>query len=250
MNTYLPHETLNVYTDALSLVRRILPLIETWPRYHAICDQMERAGESILTNLAIAARRGRTDKGVYHIECSLGSVLECAACLDLAFLKRLIDEAALKSGKESMQSIARMQFGLRKAWRKVVKEDQEPYGTGTGGYFTHESLDVYQRSLDLCRVLESGILMADNRRSRHAKRIDETATSLVLNIAEGNGRFSMLDHGTFIGLAQNAITQLSVYLDLADTDDAAALETARALLRRIAAMLAKLSGFLHQPDLA
>jgi hypothetical protein len=64
MNVYLPHEKLDVYGEALSYVRRILPLVETWPRTHTVCDQMERAGESVLTNLAHAARQRRTDKGV------------------------------------------------------------------------------------------------------------------------------------------------------------------------------------------
>ena len=61
MNAFLPHEKLNVYADALSFVRRIMPQVEAWPRIHAVCDQMERACGSVLTNLAKAARHSRTD---------------------------------------------------------------------------------------------------------------------------------------------------------------------------------------------
>ncbi len=248
MNVYLPHEKLNVYADALVFVRRILPLAEAWPRIHAVCDQLERAGESVLTNLAKAAQQRRTDKGVYHIDCSLGSVLECGACLDVAFVKGLVDEPRLRAEKEALQSIARMEVGLRKSWGSAVQEEGEPYGAGTGGYFSHESLDVYRLSLELCRTLEAGILAAGNRRWRHGKRVDETATSLVLNIAEGNGRFSMLDHGKFIGIAQSAVTILAVYLDLSASGDSVDINPARSLLRRIAAMLARLGGYLHQDD--
>jgi four helix bundle protein len=246
MNVYLPHEKLDVYAEALSYVRRILPVAEAWPRNHAVCDQMERASESVLTNLAHAARQRRTDKGVYHIECSLGSVLECAACLDVAFIKGLIKEPELRFGKESLQRVARMEVGLRQSWCDAVHEEGKTYGAETGGYFPHESLDVYQRSLELCRVLETGILAERGRQDRYARRIDEMTTSLVLNIAEGNGRFSMLDHGKFIGIAQNAVVMLGVYLDLSATGDSLDVEPAKELLRRIAAMLARLGGYLQQ----
>lgn len=248
MNAYLPHEKLNVYAEALAFVRTIQPQVDSWPVAHSVCDQMDRASESILTNLAKAAGRRRTSQGMYHIECSLGSVLECAACLDVAFVKKLIDEPALRVGKKSLQSVARMEVGLRKSWDDAVREEGEPYGVETGGYFSHESLDVYQRSLQLCRLLDTGILTADNRRLRHAKRIDEFATSVVLNIAEGNGRFSRLDHSKFINIAENSTTMMGVYLDLAASSCLVDVEPAKALLREIAAMLAGLKGYLVEDE--
>jgi hypothetical protein len=46
--------------------------------------------------------------------------------------------------------------------------------------------------------------------------VDELSTSLTVNIAEGNGRFSKLDHGTFVSIAEDAGTKLAAYLDLAE----------------------------------
>jgi hypothetical protein len=74
-------------------------------------------------------------------------------------------------------------------------------------------------------------------------------TSLVLNIAEGNGRFSMLDHGKFTGIAQNAVVMLGVYLDVSATGDSMDVKPAKELLRRIAAMLARLGGYLQHDRL-
>lgn len=245
MNAYLPHEKLHVYADALAFLRTTMPLVDAWPRRHAVCDQMERAGESILANLAKAARRRRTDQGVYFIECSLGSVLECAACLDIALVKGLVSDSVVRSGKESLQRIARMEVGLRRSWSDSVREAEEPYEAGTGECFPHESLVVYQRSLRLCRQLEAGVLAGEHR-VRHARRIDETATSLVLNIAEGNGRFPRLDHGKFVQVAGDAAAMLAVYLDLAAAECSEGIEFAKALLREIAALLAGLKGYLSE----
>jgi four helix bundle protein len=44
--------------------------------------------------------------------------------------------------------------------------------------------------------------------------IDETATSMVLNIAEGNGRFAELDHRRFLGISNRATIRLAVLLDI------------------------------------
>ena len=244
MNAYLPHEKLVVYAEALSFAQTMLPLVDTWPASHAIRDQIQRASESILTNLAKAARRRRTNQGIYHFECSLGSVLECAACTDIALVKGLIDESRLQSGKETLQRIARMEVGLRKSWCESVHEEAPSYGNETGTRFPHESLKAYQSSLQPYRVLESVVLGGKNRRHRNAKKLDEAATSLVLNIAEGNGRFSKLDHGKFVGIAEDAGALLAVHLDMAAFSCSVDVMPAKALLREIVAMLAGLKGYL------
>ncbi len=46
---------------------------------HGLRGQFDRAIESVATNLVKAARLRDTDAGVYSIEYSLGSVLECHA---------------------------------------------------------------------------------------------------------------------------------------------------------------------------
>jgi len=73
------------------------------------------------------------------------------------------------------------------------------------------------------------------------RQLDEAATSVVLNIAEGNGRYAELDHHHFLQIAQNSAVKGAVYLDLC-FDRALLVENEAAagkdLLRRISVMLA------------
>src|SRR2546426_4913287 len=43
---------------------------------------------------------------------------------------------------------------------------------------------------------------------------DKSATSLVLNVAEGNGRYSELDHKRFLEIAAASAVKAAAYLDL------------------------------------
>ena len=75
---------------------------------------------------------------------------------------------------------------------------------------------------------------------RLARQIDEAGTCVVLNIAEGNGRFSTLDHHRFLQIADRASVKAVVYLDLAlekGLVDAAGASTGKERLRRVSAML-------------
>jgi four helix bundle protein len=68
--------------------------------------------------------------------------------------------------------------------------------------------------------------------------------SAVLNIAEGNGRFSGPDQAVFYKTAFKATIQSASLVDLATAGgvaDVARAEAGRELLRRIAAMLTALS---------
>ncbi|MBC8870527.1 MAG: four helix bundle protein [Planctomycetes bacterium] len=80
MTQFFPHEKLDVYAHALGFAKTATALIASWPAVMAVSDQLGRATESIVTNLAKAARLRATENGIYCLECSLGSVLECAAC--------------------------------------------------------------------------------------------------------------------------------------------------------------------------
>lgn len=83
MTHFFPHEKLAVYSHALSFAKLAIELVDTWPSQLAVCNQLERATDSIVTNLAKAAKLRATENGVYCLECSLGSVLESAACLEV-----------------------------------------------------------------------------------------------------------------------------------------------------------------------
>lgn len=242
---YFPHEKLDVYRKCLAFARNAASLVDTWPASVSVRDQLDRAVESQITNLARAVQVRGTAKGIYLLECSLGSVLECAACLDVAVLKHLIGDADMRLGKEELRAIARMEVGLRRSWLPALREEAAAsYGDNSGGYFAHESLNVYQRALQLFEELEEHLLTDPSGRPRHLRRIDALATSVVINIAEGNGRFSQLDHGKFIEIAEEAGVKLAAYLDLADLGGTTDVLRSKGLLREVMAMLAGLKGYL------
>ena len=75
---------------------------------------------------------------------------------------------------------------------------------------------------------------------RLCREVDRSATSVVLNVAEGNGRYSELDHRRFLEIAGASAAKAAAYLDLYQQKALPArVETAlgRELLSRIVAML-------------
>ncbi|MBT3295968.1 MAG: four helix bundle protein [Verrucomicrobia bacterium] len=243
---FLAHEQLHVYPKSVAFAEFAGGLIDTWPTRWAVRNQLDRAMESIITNLARSARYQRTDQGIYLLECSLGSVLECAACLDVAQCRKLMGDSEVVQGKGLLQEIARMEVGLRKSWQEPmgVREESAVYAAGEKQFFNHESLDVYQRSLQLHGVLGE-IFTGEKSEHRYARRIDESSTSLTLNIAEGNGRFSKRDHATFADAAEDAATKLSSYLDLVAANWGLDVGQTKSQLREIMAMLEGLKGYLQ-----
>jgi len=66
------------------------------------------------------------------LDYAIGTTLECAACLDLARIKNLIDETGVVCEKEELSQILCMLVGLRRSWSKspqVVREESVEYGT-------------------------------------------------------------------------------------------------------------------------
>ena len=119
----------------------------------------------------------------------------------------------------------------------------EVYRTKKGRLFDHEDLDVYQISLELVAWLESMLVHFSCSADLRTK-LDKSTTSIVLNIAEGNGRFTGADQAKFYETAYKATIQSASLVDLATANggaDVSRVEQGRELLRRIAAMITALS---------
>ena len=243
MRHVLPHEHLKVYEKALAYVRAMAPQVDKWSPSHSVRDQMDRACESMVVNLVKAAYHQRSNLGSYHLECSLGSVLECASCIDVAVIKRLLDNGESEAAKQNLLDVARMEIGLRNSWCPSVREEQETYAGKPQG-FSHETLHVYQQGLHLCELLVTDVLTPNMQQNRIARRVDEASTSLVLNIAEGNGRYSQLDQRQFITVAEEAGIKLAAYLDLLPMSNPESVQSAKSVLHEVMAMLIGLEGYL------
>ncbi len=235
------HENLHVYRHALAFNKLVLGWISQWDRKHAICDQLERAACSIMENIAVACGAFSATK-IRSLEYAAGSTLECAACLDLAGIKDLLDRPSVTTGKSELLRVMNMLVGLRRAWRKEtsgVSEGTVAYGGETQSAFHHERLDLYQVALAAAHDLHSSLAFR-NLVAPSYRRLDELLTSVVLNIAEGNGRFSDAERRRFLGMSNESTVKLAARMDLCcaqgllPPNDVQACKTR---LERVAAMI-------------
>ncbi len=74
----LAHEKLQVYGKAIAFVASASALSGTWGKKHAVVDQLERASESLILNLADSARFGSAPSKLKALDYALGSGLECS----------------------------------------------------------------------------------------------------------------------------------------------------------------------------
>ena len=80
-------------------------------------------------------------------------------------------------------------------------------------YFDHEKLDVYQESIVFCSWV--GDLLSEITSKAAAKdQLDRASTSLPLNIAEGNGKFSDADRSRFLKIARGSALECAACLDV------------------------------------
>ena len=80
-------------------------------------------------------------------------------------------------------------------------------------YFDHEKLDVYQEAITFCGWV--GEFLAEIAVKAAAKdQLDRASTSIPLNIAEGNGKFSAIDRARFLEVARESALECAAYLDV------------------------------------
>jgi len=80
-------------------------------------------------------------------------------------------------------------------------------------YFDHEKLHVYQESLKFIEWI-SGILEKLNIKTSVRDQLDRASVSLVLNIAEGNGKSSIKDRCRFFEIARGSALECAAGLDI------------------------------------
>jgi four helix bundle protein len=255
------HENLKVYQRTLPFNLKVGVWTGQWDNKHAICEQLLRAAGSMLENIAMASAAYSSMK-LRGLDYAIGSSLECAACLDLARIKRLLDTESVDAEKEELSQILRMLVGLRKSWAgsaHVVREGSAEYSTPGEGIdkardkardkdarervlFHHETLDVYTVGIEAATAFCSSETVS--RLSNSAfRRLDELLTSMVLNIAEGNGRFSDADQVRFLGTSHESAVKLAARLDLCVIQALLPEEEVvgwKVLLERVAAMTASM----------
>ncbi|HEX8898474.1 MAG TPA: four helix bundle protein [Chthoniobacterales bacterium] len=106
-------------------------------------------------------------------------------------------------------------------------------------YFDHEKLDVYREAIAFC-AWTGELLNAIAAKAAAKDQLDRASTSIPLNIAEGNGKFSAKDRARFLEIARGSALECAAALDVLIARKLATLdqiESAKDNLVRIVQML-------------
>jgi four helix bundle protein len=80
-------------------------------------------------------------------------------------------------------------------------------------WFDHEKLEVYQEAITFIAWL-SALLETVGRTGDVKDQLDRPATSIPLNIAEGNGKYSQKDRCRFLDTARSSALECAAGLDV------------------------------------
>lgn len=80
-------------------------------------------------------------------------------------------------------------------------------------WFSHEKLDVYQEAIGFVAWI-STILNEATRFGDVKDQLDRASTSIPLNIAEGNGKFTSKDRCRFFDIAHGSALECAAGLDV------------------------------------
>jgi four helix bundle protein len=247
MSAGFAHEKLRVYQHATEFVGWAAGILDHVPEKLAVYDQLDRASISISLNIAEASSRFSATDRCRFFDNARGSALECAACLDVLVAKQLSKGSTVFPGKQALHGIVCMLFGLIRAVSPTrmhedgvdYRADTPPQNPSNQSLFDHEDLRVYQDSLRSVTWFNQ-LLQAIPKSISVWNQLDRSSTSICLNIAEGNGKFTNSDRARFFHTAYGCALRCAAGLDLlaARTDlQNVQTFTGKELLRGIAAML-------------
>jgi len=211
------HEKLDAYQAALELVTWVEELLRDRQRTIAAKDHLWRASESIVRNIVRANSKHTPADRSQTFDVAYGSALESAACLDVLCAWEALETAHAIRGKALLDRIVAMLIGLRSTKGRQVGEPKDTYTVKTDRnaevFFAHERLRVYQSALRFVHwsaaLIQSGPIGLTRGRD-----LDRHCTSVVLNIAEGNGKFSLADRKRFLNIALSSGLQAASSLDI------------------------------------
>ena len=105
----LSFQRLDVYQRAIEFLALVYEIIEQLPRGHADrADQIARAAESVVRNIAEGAGRWSGVDSAKHYKIARGEAMECAASLDVLRIRKLLDEERYHRGIHLLEAIVAM----------------------------------------------------------------------------------------------------------------------------------------------
>jgi len=130
MKTYFDHEKLDVYQEAIAFCGWIGELLSQISAKAAAKDHLDRASTSLPLNIAQGNGKFSTVDRARFLEIARGSALECAACLDVLEVRKLVAAERILPAKERLVRIVNMLMGMLKRFSgrvKFLREDEGLY---------------------------------------------------------------------------------------------------------------------------
>ena len=112
-------------------------------------------------------------------------------------------------------------------------------------YFDHEKLDVYRNSIAFCAWV-GDFLPAIIQKTAAKDQLDRASTSIPLNIAEGNGKFSVKDRARFLEMARGSALECAAALDVLVARKLATVQQIADAKAQLAAIVRMLIGLLKR----
>ena len=110
--------------------------------------------------------------------------------------------------------------------------------------FDHEKLDVYQSAIAFCAW--AGELIDHLPRIAARDQLDRASTSIPLNIAEGNAKFSAADRSRYFEIARGSAVECASCLDVLVARQATDVSSARLAKEQLAGIVRMLVGLLKR----
>src|ERR1700720_457718 len=114
MKIYFDHEKLDVYREAINFCGWVGEFLASISAKSAAKDQLDRASTSIPLNIAEGNGKFSNADRARFLEIARGSALECAACIDVLAVRRLISVERVIPAKEQLVRIVNMLVGMLK----------------------------------------------------------------------------------------------------------------------------------------
>src|SRR5215470_9390588 len=130
MKTYFDHEKLDVFQEAIAFCGWVGELLAQISAKAAAKDQLDRASTSLPLNIAEGNGKFSTVDRARFLEIARGSALECAACLDVLAVRKLVAVDRILPAKERLVRIVNMLMGMLKRFSEraeFLREDEGLY---------------------------------------------------------------------------------------------------------------------------
>ena len=112
-------------------------------------------------------------------------------------------------------------------------------------FFDHEKLDVYREAIAFCGWAGE-VLATISVRAAVKDQLDRASTSIPLNIAEGNGKFSERDRARFLEIARGSALECAACLDVMVARKLLGEETITAPKEQLSRIVQMLMGMLRK----